>query len=152
MTQPGEHRKTARILLRKPSGKVFLLLTHFDPEVGLPARWITPGGGIDAGETTLQAAARELFEETGVRVEESSLGAPIGELAGTWIWADGINSHSYHDTFYELTVSDFVLDDSAWTEDERRDVMDYRWWTLEELRNTTELIGPHGLVEFILNR
>ncbi|MFM2385072.1 MAG: hypothetical protein RL166_946, partial [Actinomycetota bacterium] len=55
MTQPGEHRRTARVLLRKRSGEVFLLLTHFDPEVGLPARWITPGGGIDQGETILEA-------------------------------------------------------------------------------------------------
>jgi 8-oxo-dGTP pyrophosphatase MutT (NUDIX family) len=152
VTQPGEHRRTARVLLRKPSGDVFLLLTHFDPEVGLPARWITPGGGIDAGETSLEAAQRELFEETGLRTSESDLGEAIGEFAGTWVWADGINSHSYHDTFYELTVSDFVLDDSAWTDDERRDVLDYRWWTLDELRNTDELIGPRGLTEFILNR
>ena len=152
MTQPGEHRKTARILLRKPSGEVFLLLTHFDPEVGLPARWITPGGGIDPGETTQQAALRELFEETGISVTETDLDEPVGELSGTWIWADGINSHSYHDTFYELTISDFVLNDSSWTDDERRDVLEYRWWTLDELRNTNELVGPHGLVEFIMNR
>ena len=152
MTQPGEYRRTARILLRKPSGEIFLLLTHFDPEVGLPARWILPGGGIDPGETEIQAAVRELFEETGLRVSEIELGEPIGVLEGIWNWADGINSHSYHDTFFELTVSDFNLDDSSWTEDERRDVLEYRWWSLDELRTTTEPIGPHGLVEFIVNR
>ena len=139
-------------MLRKDSGEVFLLLTHFDPEVGLPARWITPGGGIDAGETEIRAAVRELFEETGIRVSDSDLGEPIGELEGVWHWADGINSHSYHDTFFELIVSDFDLDDSSWTEDERRDVLEYRWWTLDELKTTKEPIGPHGLVQFILNR
>jgi len=36
--QPGQHRETARILLTNPVGEVFLLLTHFDPEVGLPPR------------------------------------------------------------------------------------------------------------------
>lgn len=152
MTIPGEHRRTARILLRKDSGEVFLLLTHFDPEVGLPPRWITPGGGIDIGETEIQAAVRELFEETGLSVSEAALGESIGELEGIWHWADGINSHSYHDTFFEFTVSDFVLDNSSWTDDERRDVLEYRWWSLDELRSTTEPIGPHGLVEFIMNR
>lgn len=152
MTTPGEHRRTARVLLRKPSDEVFLLLTHFDPEVGLPARWITPGGGIDAGETPIQAAVRELFEETGLNVSESELSRPIGELEGIWNWADGFNSHSYHDTFFELTVTDFVLDDSSWTDDERRDVLKYRWWTLDELKTTAEPIGPHGLIQFILNR
>ena len=48
--QPGQHRITARVILCKPNGEVFLLLTHFDPEVGLPPRWITPGGGIDPDE------------------------------------------------------------------------------------------------------
>lgn len=152
MTTPGEHRRTARILLRKPSGEVFLLLTNFDPEVGLPARWITPGGGIDDGETVIQAAVREFFEETGLSVSEVDLGEPIAELEGTWTWADGINSHSYHDTFFEFTVKDFVLDNSSWTPEEHQDVLDYRWWSLDELKATAELIGPHGLVDFIINR
>lgn len=152
MTTPGEHRRTARILLKKPSGEVFLLLTHFDPEVGLPARWITPGGGIDPDESPIQAAVRELFEETGIKVTPEDLGELIGELEGTWTWADGVNSHSYHDTFFDLTVTDLVLDNSSWTPDEHRDVLEYRWWSLDELKETAELIGPHGLVEFIMNR
>lgn len=152
MTRPGEHRKTARVLLKRRSGEVFLLLTHFDPEVGLPARWITPGGGIDSGESALDAAIRELFEETGLRVDAELLGDSIGELEGKWHWADGKNFHTYHDTFFEFIVDDFELDNSAWTEDEHRDVLEYRWWSQDQLQETAELIGPHGLVEFIMNR
>ena len=152
MTRPGEHRKTARVLLKRRSGEVFLLLTHFDQEVGLPARWITPGGGIDSDESALDAAIRELFEETGLRVNDELLGNPIGELSGKWHWADGKNFHTYHDTFFELIVEDFQLDNSSWTEEEHRDVLEYRWWSIDELKETTELIGPHGLVEFIMNR
>ena len=152
MTIPGEHRATARVLLRNESGQFFLLLTHFDPEVGLPARWITPGGGIDLHEDILEAAVRELAEETGIRVEPTELGQPVTEIEGRWDWADGINHHTYHDTFFELTVSDFKLDDSNWTEDERRDVLSYRWWSLEELAQTQELVGPPKLVAFLLSR
>ena len=147
--QPGQHRETARILLTNSANEFFLLLTHFDPEVGLPPRWITPGGGIDEGETPIEAAVRELREETGISVSQEALGEKLGEIAGRWAWGDGQNHHTYVDHFYKLQVEDFELDDSGWTEDERRDVLEFRWWTLAELKATGEQIGPHGLAELI---
>jgi len=149
--QPGQHRETARILLTNAAGEFFLLLTHFDPEVGLPPRWITPGGGIDAGETPIETAVRELREETGIAVSQEALGEKLGEIAGRWDWGDGQNHHTYVDHFYKLQVSDFELDDSGWTEDERRDVLEYRWWSLAELIETSDQVGPHELVELIGN-
>lgn len=149
--RPGQHRETARILLTNQLGQVFLLLTHFDPEVGLPPRWITPGGGIDAGELPIEAALRELREETGILVPEEALGELLGVLEGRWDWGDGLNHHTYKDYFYKLVVDDFELDSSGWTEDERRDVLEYRWWSIDELNETVEQIGPHGLAELIRN-
>ena len=147
--QPGQHRETARVLLLDQQNRVFLLKTHFDPEVGLPPRWITPGGGIDAGETALDAAIRELFEETGINVTADQLGDQIWQTDGRWNWADGENHHTYVDYFFELRVEHFDLDDSHWTEDERRDVLDFRWWKLTQLNETADSVGPHGLVEFL---
>lgn len=42
-----------------------------------PARWFLPGGGIDQGEAMAEAAARELFEETGLRLRPSDLTGPV---------------------------------------------------------------------------
>jgi ADP-ribose pyrophosphatase YjhB (NUDIX family) len=42
-----------------------LLVRH---EKGGHSYWLVPGGGVDAGETMVEAAARELLEETGLEV------------------------------------------------------------------------------------
>lgn len=46
-------------------GKV-LLVERAKPPAGI---WAFPGGHVEAGETLVEAAARELFEETGMTAE-----------------------------------------------------------------------------------
>jgi 8-oxo-dGTP pyrophosphatase MutT (NUDIX family) len=147
--QPGQHRETARIILTNSTSQVFLLLTHFDPEVQLPPRWITPGGGIDDGETPLEAAIRELREETGLMATPEQLGEQIWRAEGKWHWGDGVNHHTYVDYFYSLKVDNFQLDDRDWTDDERRDVLEFRWWNVSDLSRTQHQVGPDGLIEFL---
>ena len=52
-------------------GKGKLLLTRRAPEKSFPGTWENSGGAAKAGETSRQAIARELFEETGIRAEEA---------------------------------------------------------------------------------
>jgi 8-oxo-dGTP diphosphatase len=47
-----------------------LLVRH---EKGGHSYWLVPGGGVDAGETMVEAATRELLEETGLNVEVGRL-------------------------------------------------------------------------------
>ncbi|MGC4943393.1 NUDIX hydrolase [Kribbella sp. DT2] len=60
---------TAVVLLVDSSSR--LLLRYAEP----PARtgWDLPGGHVEPGETPLEAAVRELHEETGWRLDESTL-------------------------------------------------------------------------------
>lgn len=47
-----------------------LLLTRRAPGKSFPGTWENSGGAVKAGETSIQAICRELFEETGIRASE----------------------------------------------------------------------------------
>ena len=51
-------------------GKGNLLLTRRAPGKSFAGTWENSGGAAKAGETSRQAIARELFEETGIRADE----------------------------------------------------------------------------------
>ena len=51
-------------------GKGKVLLTRRAPGKSYAGTWENSGGAAQAGETSRQAIARELFEETGIRAEE----------------------------------------------------------------------------------
>ncbi|HLI14837.1 MAG TPA: NUDIX domain-containing protein [Acidimicrobiales bacterium] len=59
-------------------GEALLLVRRRNPPGR--GRWSLPGGRVEAGETPAQAAARELYEETGID-------AAIGDLLGTAVLA-----------------------------------------------------------------
>ena len=54
-------------ILADEEGRVFLQLR------GDKKTWAIPGGAMELGETSLQAAVREFYEETGVSVEAKRL-------------------------------------------------------------------------------
>ena len=51
------------------NGKLLVARRSGDDE-DLAGEWELPGGGMDAGETVLDGAVRELFEETGLKVSK----------------------------------------------------------------------------------
>lgn len=73
------HRTSARVVLLDETGAV-LLLRGSDPalaEQRAPKWWFTVGGEVQQGERLAEAAARELAEETGLRVAPGDMVGPV---------------------------------------------------------------------------
>lgn len=59
-------------------GDKLLILNRVGEKGAVSNDWCIPGGHVDPGETFLQAAKRELFEETGIDMSEELL-LPVGK-------------------------------------------------------------------------
>ena len=116
-------------LVRSPTGRV----------------WITPGGGVDAGETYEQAAIRELREETGLE------GVPLGQC----VWT---REHTFQfgsvmlrqlERFYVVRTDGVPLTRDGWTDDEQRSIAEMRWWTADEIAASDEWFAPRNLATLL---
>ena len=65
----GEYGLVVCVWIYDGNGK--LLLTKRAPEKSFGGTWENTGGAARAGESSLQAITREVFEETGIRADES---------------------------------------------------------------------------------
>ncbi|MBO5178568.1 MAG: NUDIX domain-containing protein [Lachnospiraceae bacterium] len=67
----GEYYVCCEVWMQNSEGKLLMTQRHPDKKAG--GLWEFTGGGVLAGETTKQAALRELSEELGVTAEEADL-------------------------------------------------------------------------------
>lgn len=65
---PGEYGLVVCVWVY--DGRGHILLTRRAKGKSFAGTWENSGGAVQAGETSRQAIARELFEETGIRAEE----------------------------------------------------------------------------------
>lgn len=134
-------------MLIDPDGRV-LLIQDSDP--GLPSRptfWITAGGAIDPGEAVLDAAVREVDEETGLRLATSDIRGPLAERFVVHGYSDRVVEQT--ETFFVAHVPHFDVDQSGLMPDEVDTQLGFRWWTPDELARTDEAIWPADLVKLI---
>jgi len=146
MTAPVA-RRAGRVLLVDAQRRV-LLFRAGDPL--LPARgtwWVTPGGGLDDGESFAQGAARELGEETGLVVDPVELGGVVLERESEFRWNGG--HYLQTEEFFLLRVDSHVVDQTGLSSLEVACFVEHRWWDLDALAATADVVYPPNLAELL---
>jgi 8-oxo-dGTP pyrophosphatase MutT (NUDIX family) len=137
-------RRSARVLLVDAEDRVLLFRFWIDPnrhELG--HCWGTPGGGVEKGEPLLLAAVRELREETGLVVDPASLGPHVAIASGmvSFDWATGL----FRDDFFFHRTDGHQVDTSGFEDFEASQITEFRWWPVDELAATQEIVYPSAL-------
>jgi 8-oxo-dGTP pyrophosphatase MutT (NUDIX family) len=135
------------VLLLDDGDRILLLQ---DSDLGLDPVlhwWVTPGGGVDPGETDAEAAVRELVEETGLVVAEEDLVGPVLERPVVHGYSDKIVEQT--EVFFLVRVPAFEVDTSGHTEEEQRTLVELRWWSLDAVAGTADDVWPRDLAAML---
>ena len=141
----GGRRPAARVVLLDSARRVFLI-NSVDPfDRSKRPWWEIPGGGMDPGETSEEAAAREIVEETGITEFE----------LGPCIWTQQVQ-FTFAGMFFDSDERIHV----AWCDGgefaprrlELFEAMAFRgarWWEAGELIESDEVVLPPRMREFL---
>ena len=135
-------RPTARVLLLDPDDRVLLMQARDVHDPSRPPFWFTVGGGVDEGESVLEAAHREIIEETGLR--PTTVGPLLWYAEATIRGFDG-EPMLMQEHYVLARCEAGLLSREGWTEVERSFALDMRWWTLDEIIRSAETIYPIDL-------
>jgi 8-oxo-dGTP pyrophosphatase MutT (NUDIX family) len=138
-------RRAARVVVLDPLDRVLLINARDPANPGGSGWWEVPGGGIDPGETSVEAVRRELWEEAGIHEAE----------IGPCIWTQTVEFtfggwHFEQDEWVHLARCDGITSGPRGLE--ALEVLAFgeqRWWSLDELVGRMPRTIPYRLTEFL---
>jgi 8-oxo-dGTP pyrophosphatase MutT (NUDIX family) len=147
MSQLLPRRATARLFIFDPSNRLLLIRYVSQRDVaplkpGVRSFWFTPGGGLEPGEGARQAAARELLEETGLTTD---IGPEVAHRTeDVTLFKKAV---CVVERYFLVRTDTITLDTSLLAQTEGDEVLDVRWWALEDLAATEDCVEPLSIVK-----
>jgi 8-oxo-dGTP diphosphatase len=140
-------RPSARLLVLDPAGRVLLFrFVHRNDALAGRDYWATPGGAVENGEMFEQAAIRELEEETGIRVQ--NIGPSVARREFVFQLTDGEHVAA-EERFFVVETEQTSVSRDGWTPQEFEVMVDHRWWSQDDLAQTTATVWPEDILAML---
>ncbi|MGB3439295.1 MAG: NUDIX domain-containing protein [Actinophytocola sp.] len=144
---PLEHRSAVRLVVLDEQDQILLFHTRSPDYPELGTWWELPGGGIDPGESYVEAAVRELREESGLTA------GTVGPA--TWTRTATFKCRGFRRVQQEVVAVVPVhgvaprIDVAGQLDYELDAYVSARWWPRDELIATRERCYPGRLPELL---
>jgi 8-oxo-dGTP diphosphatase len=139
-------RRSSRAILMNADNRVFLFKFEFAMLSDHRTLWVAPGGRVEEGESDEKALSRELHEEMGLEIEEDY--KCIFYRNKPFITKTGEEFIS-EERFYLVKINQFDLSMENMTQNERKLTKDWKWWSADEIHNSSETFFVDDLDVYI---
>jgi 8-oxo-dGTP pyrophosphatase MutT (NUDIX family) len=139
----GTTRECSKVLLVDEHGRVLLFSGIDRTKPHVAPWWFAVGGALEPGEAAEAAAVRETFEETGLVIDDPG---PV-VFTREFSWEFEGESFDQTEWFFLVRTHTFEPSSSNWTPTESATIRAHRWWSIAELRATTEAVFPEDLAD-----
>lgn len=139
---PRKPRPAARLFVLDSDDRLLLFRFTADDR---PPFWCTAGGALDPGESYAQAAARELFEETGLALDP---GPEVAQRHVKFLTLEGERVEA-DERYFLIRTPTTEIATHGHTALEQRVMQRWHWFTRDELGNWPETIYPEDIVAML---
>jgi 8-oxo-dGTP pyrophosphatase MutT (NUDIX family) len=140
-------RDSVRVMVFDAGGRLLLLHTTDPAEPARGTCWELPGGGVDHGESINDSARRELYEETGIQIDD--VGVCVAVVDGAFTF----NGREYRqrEHVFSVRVQESFCRPVAFDDEiERAAHLGHRWWDVDQVLATEDNLYPSALPELLI--
>jgi len=151
--QALKQRNSVKLILLNSSNEILMIhvnnsnISSENNSESKASFWHMVGGQIEDGENIEEAAYRELFEETGLTKKEVSVGKIVWFGSVDLFIDDELVQVNQQFILARSSCNEITMNNL--TEDEKQTVSHLKWFSLDEIKNTIDIVYPANLYSYL---